>query len=590
MSPERQGYPKSPTIPSSGFDAESKGKGVPSMSSSAKLEQGAIELSHIPPETSEPLLGSTGSLLVDTSPSLAMDNVGFSGSLPSSSFTSSFMEFEPFLTINPTSPPPSPHLFEIKPSTIGEMGPIPSSTKDETRLVTSSDLDNIGVPQPLECLQGSPVPPFLSKTFDLVDDSSLDPIISWGSTGGSFVVWDPVEFARILLPRNFKHNNFSSFVRQLNTYGFRKIDTDRWEFSNEAFQRGKRHLLKSIQRRKSPQSQQMGSYVGSSTESGKPGLEVEIEKLRKERSMLMQEVVELQQQQRGTIHHMGVVNQRLQSAEQRQKQMVSFLAKLFQNPAFLSHLQQKKEQKDIDSPRLRRKFVKHQQYEKRTSSSSMEGQIVKYQPDWRNLSISSEVPELNPVSAENCPDYLSRGLVGQPSSGLENMPSQIENVASDEFALSHGFFKIPEHVGEGSSSLEIENPVFKGKYVLGPDQEINSEYFVSFPEDLGKERSFPEFSSPGTETLIKQADIWNIGFYTGGATSSCGNDIWGNPIDYEVPDFGVTGGMSAILDLSSLQEAGSSSIDIWPTHESPFGEPEKQDGHPKDDRPENVDP
>lgn len=80
------------------------------------------------------------------------------------------------------------------------------------------NLENIDVAQPLVCLHGTLVPPFLSKTYELVEDPKSDPIISWAPRGGSFVVWDPVEFASIVLPRNFKHNNFSSFVRQLNTY------------------------------------------------------------------------------------------------------------------------------------------------------------------------------------------------------------------------------------------------------------------------------------------------------------------------------------------------------------------------------------
>ncbi|EFJ31857.1 hypothetical protein SELMODRAFT_39375, partial [Selaginella moellendorffii] len=92
--------------------------------------------------------------------------------------------------------------------------------------------------------------PFLTKTFQLVDDPGSDDIVSWGSDGTTFVVWKPPEFATDLLPSYFKHNNFSSFVRQLNTYGFRKVVPDRWEFANEFFRKGERQLLSEIHRRK----------------------------------------------------------------------------------------------------------------------------------------------------------------------------------------------------------------------------------------------------------------------------------------------------------------------------------------------------
>ncbi|XP_027366240.1 heat stress transcription factor A-3-like [Abrus precatorius] len=443
-------------------------------------------------------------------------------------------------------------------------------------------------PQPLEILQMSPVPPFLTKTFDLVDDPFLDPIISWGSNGGSFVVWDPLEFSRLVLPRHFKHNNFSSFVRQLNTYGFRKIDADKWEFFNEAFQRGKKHLLKNIQRRRSTQSQQVGSYIGFSTDAGKSGVEVEIEKLRKERSMLMQEVVDLQQQQRKTVHHAGEVNQRLQSAEQRQKQMVSFLAKLFQNPAFLARLKHKKDPREIDSPRVIRKFVKQQQHETGTAETSNDGQIVRYQPDWRNIAMSSETQEPSPVSIEQSPNYLSQGLAGEMSVGAEDFTAEIENIVSDDFAAVHGIMSSPEIIGEVSSSLGPEDTLFRGKSVVSPNLEIPSEYFASFPEVLTKEKGFLEFSALGTEGIVNQEDIWNPGFNVSGAASCSGNEMWCNPINYEAPEFGVTSDMceSDMWDIGS----GSWGIDAWPADEPSLGETDGQAGQPKDDRPKNVDP
>lgn len=67
-------------------------------------------------------------------------------------------------------------------------------------------------------LQPSQRPPFLVKTYKVVEDPTTDKVISWNEDGTGFIVWQPAEFARDLLPTLFKHCNFSSFVRQLNTY------------------------------------------------------------------------------------------------------------------------------------------------------------------------------------------------------------------------------------------------------------------------------------------------------------------------------------------------------------------------------------
>ncbi|XP_057764503.1 heat stress transcription factor B-1-like isoform X2 [Salvia miltiorrhiza] len=65
--------------------------------------------------------------------------------------------------------------------------------------------------------------PFVSKTYDLLEAEAEErrggeKIVSWNSEGNGFVVWSPAEFSELMLPNYFKHNNFSSFIRQLNTY------------------------------------------------------------------------------------------------------------------------------------------------------------------------------------------------------------------------------------------------------------------------------------------------------------------------------------------------------------------------------------
>ncbi|KAL6572945.1 hypothetical protein OROHE_002421 [Orobanche hederae] len=173
--------------------------------------------------------------------------------------------------------------------------------------------------------QRSAPAPFLTKTYKLVDDAETDDVVSWNEAGTTFVVWKTAEFAKDLLPLYFKHNNFSSFVRQLNTYGFRKTVPDQWEFANENFQRGQEELLLQIRRRRNASTsaepaatdnitspansgEDLGSSSTSSRGSKNPSstqtqasaqindLSGENEKLREDNQMLSSELAETKRQ------------------------------------------------------------------------------------------------------------------------------------------------------------------------------------------------------------------------------------------------------------------------------------------------------
>ncbi|RKO99937.1 hypothetical protein CXG81DRAFT_13847, partial [Caulochytrium protostelioides] len=106
----------------------------------------------------------------------------------------------------------------------------------------------------------NPLGNFVHKLHNMVVDSMYQHLISWNYIGTSFIVCNVLEFSRDVLPKHFKHNNFSSFVRQLNMYGFHKVnksprgsrtaaENQVWEFSHPKFLRDRPDLLDQIKRK-----------------------------------------------------------------------------------------------------------------------------------------------------------------------------------------------------------------------------------------------------------------------------------------------------------------------------------------------------
>jgi len=143
-----------------------------------------------------------------------------------------------------------------------------------------------------------------------------------------FVVKDPDIFASQIIPQYFDHNKFSSFARQLNFYGFRKMQSKpirnsdydagtakHVTFFNENFKRGRCDLLKKIQR-----STRGGN--GTGTDQTK-----EIQNLRDQVSTLEEKITEMNSQfedrlRRLELDMLGRMEQMMLTVQQQQQTQI----------------------------------------------------------------------------------------------------------------------------------------------------------------------------------------------------------------------------------------------------------------------------
>ena len=89
----------------------------------------------------------------------------------------------------------------------------------------------------------SKIDKFLLKLYEILNNKKYSKIIHWSQDGSFIVITNIQALSQKVLPIYFKHQNYSSFVRQLNIYNFHKIRTNQSNneqyFIHESFNKSK---------------------------------------------------------------------------------------------------------------------------------------------------------------------------------------------------------------------------------------------------------------------------------------------------------------------------------------------------------------
>ena len=93
---------------------------------------------------------------------------------------------------------------------------------------------------------------FLMQLYQILEDKNNEKIIHWGNDGKYFIIENLYDFTEKILPKYYNHNNYASFVRQLNKYNFHKLKMTPNEnaFQNSLFIKGQKNIISNILKKK----------------------------------------------------------------------------------------------------------------------------------------------------------------------------------------------------------------------------------------------------------------------------------------------------------------------------------------------------
>ncbi|KAJ7219053.1 HSF-type DNA-binding-domain-containing protein, partial [Mycena pura] len=199
------------------------------------------------------------------------------------------------------------------------------------------------------------IPAFLNKLYEMVNDDKTNHLIEWSASGDTFYVYDQERFSRDVLPHWFKHQNFASFVRQLNMYGFHKIphlkqgvlrseaDSEHWKFVHDDFRRDQPGRLRQIQRKKAGNTVEDDSKFESASAAlpaGANGQVLDLQSvvngiaaIKRHQTAISAELSELKHNNELLWQESEAARARHQKQQDTINRIVKFLAGVFGHPA-----------------------------------------------------------------------------------------------------------------------------------------------------------------------------------------------------------------------------------------------------------------
>ncbi|CAO3609371.1 unnamed protein product [Mucor fragilis] len=255
----------------------------------------------------------------------------------------------------------------------------------------------------------------------MVGDSSTDPFIRWSADGNSFLVEGHEEFARLILPRFYKHNTFASFVRQLNMYDFHKVphlqqgvllacsnnpNAEVWEFSSPNFQRSRPDLLILVTRKRNRDRQD-----GNADPVNLGALVKEISSIKKHQTNITADLCNLRRDNEIFWQEALAAREKHQKHQQVISKILQFLTAVFSNDhAMLADLTNEETVSGNQQPQPPAvESSKHHRGHKHTHSGSMKG-------------LSKSISQCN-VSSSNHRNSSSDSGLGSSDGGVNSSDS-----------------------------------------------------------------------------------------------------------------------------------------------------------------------